>query len=92
MISMDLWTNFYHFCVVLNKLFNIIHAFSLCVLCCSKLINFIQAKILLFLFKIRKKRSKNKQGIAYRRQIDQNIIQKSKEMRGKGRGVWVYAP
>ena len=27
-------------------------------------------KILLFLFKIRKKRFKNKQGIAYRRQIE----------------------
>ena len=42
--TMDLWTNFYHFCVVLNKLFNILHAFSICVLCLSKFINYFKTK------------------------------------------------
>ena len=45
---MDLWTNFFDFCIVLNKLFNILHAFSLCILCLFKLINFVQTKNTLF--------------------------------------------
>ena len=74
---MDLWTNFYHFCLVLNKLFNILHAFSICVLCLSKLVNYFKTKILFFSLELRKKGLKNRKGIAYRRQIegyDQNII------------------
>ena len=36
---------------MLNKLFNIVHAFSICVLCLFKLINFIQSKNTLFSLK-----------------------------------------
>ena len=38
------FTNFYHFCVVLHKLLNILHAFSICILCLSKIINYFKTK------------------------------------------------
>ena len=45
-VKMDLLTltNFSHFCVVLHNLLNILHAFSICVLCLSKIINFLKEK------------------------------------------------
>ena len=56
--KMDLWTNFYHFCVVLHKLLNILHAFSICVLCLSKTI--LKRKTLVF-FSLNQGKKGNKQ-------------------------------
>ena len=67
---MDWWTNFYHFGLVLNKLFNIVHAFSICVLCLSKLINYYKLKILFFLSgtqEIRSKKGFKKRGFGFMR-------------------------
>ena len=42
------FSNFYCLCVEINKLFNIIHAFSICILCLSKLIKYLEPKTLVF--------------------------------------------
>ena len=58
---MDLltFTNFYHFCVVLHKLLNILHAFSICILCLSKIINYFKTKNTSFFSLTQEKRAKN---------------------------------
>ena len=82
---MDWWTNFYHFGLVLNKLFNIVHAFSICVLCCSKLINYYKLKILFFLSKTQEKGLKNKQRNSVQT-TDRSEYNSKEQMRGKGKG------
>ena len=50
------FSSFYCLCVEINKLFNIIHAFSICIHCVAKLIKYLKSKKLVFFFLFRKKK------------------------------------
>lgn len=50
------FSSFYCLCVEINKLFNIIHAFSICIHCVAKLIKYLKSKTLVFFFLFRRKK------------------------------------